>query len=522
MNAQESTEASLEHASSSDALAVVLIHGIGDIVPGHVLGSSVTSLEKHFGIKTVSATQVSSVSRSFGLPGHATVRKAELRWLDRQIDLIEFNWTSLIGKIRLAHPIAAVRKFLGVLRDVPALGSIGATGSMDRALLSVTAWFYQAVFLVLLLTVLVTVGHELMRYEAYGAAMLKLDAQQQPAASSEEAAKQGYEHGVEILNVFERQESIFPDTIKAILWNVVFALIVPVFILPAYVIVRILQFQPRCALQVLLAAGLGWVLLVLSFWSLMMAGMFAFQLGLGLTEHQAGLWERLARGMIFALLFFWVPAKVIAIVGNLIRDVVHYLAPDRRGALTPDQIAVRTELWQLIDGLKAEGKYERIILVAHSLGTVILTDLLLEKALSAGMGQPTPLDVVTAGSPLRRLRLFFPDRIPDLQSTRRQLADAPGVRVVRWFNAYRIADYVGQALTRSAFFLDLLGLRWVSGNPRTGIGDHLLTPRYRWPFAHANYWGDTRFLRFVALDILRPLLDSSRKPPMTSDTLPAL
>jgi hypothetical protein len=217
-----------------------------------------------------------------------------------------------------------------------------------------------------------------------------------------------------------------------------------------------------------------------------------------------------------------VPAKVSVALGNLMRDVVHYLAPDRRGALTPDQLAIRTELWQLISGLQAEGRYARIVLIAHSLGTVILTDLLLERAPSAVAVQPTPLDVVTAGSPLRRLRRFFPDRTPDLLAVRRQLADGPGVRVVRWFNAYRLADYVGQALTRSAFLLDMIGLRWASGDPQTGIRDHLLTPRYRWPFAHANYWGDARFLRFVALDVLRPLLDSSTKPSASTNTAPVL
>ena len=85
MGASQSTEVGHKRVSSPGALAVVLIHGIGDIIPGDVLDSSVTALEKHFGVKAVSASQTASGAQSFGVPGRATVRKAEVRWSGRQL-----------------------------------------------------------------------------------------------------------------------------------------------------------------------------------------------------------------------------------------------------------------------------------------------------------------------------------------------------------------------------------------------------------------------------------------------------
>lgn len=116
-------------------------------------------------------------------------------------------------------------------------------------------------------------------------------------------------------------------------------------------------------------------------------------------------------------------------------------------------------------------RYDAIVLVAHSQGTVITADLLRyvrnRDLLAANMGYryaagtqewspPTPLFLFTMGSPLRQLyRLRFPSLYnwmgPARAETRSSLpADArpdPGeLGVVRWVNAYRSGDYVGRNL----------------------------------------------------------------------------
>ena len=135
--------------------------------------------------------------------------------------------------------------------------------------------------------------------------------------------------------------------------------------------------------------------------------------------------------------------------------------------------------------------------------------LLAEQARQPAVGEPLRVDLLTAGSPIRRLvQRFLPLRTSRIQDVREELARSSGVRVERWFNAYRLMDYVGQGLTHSALPLELLGRKPRRGDPCTGICEHLLTPRFAWPFMHADYWGDARFLDLVAGEVMEPTITS--------------
>jgi len=188
---------------------------------------------------------------------------------------------------------------------------------------------------------------------------------------------------------------------------------------------------------------------------------------------------------------------------NLLRDVVHYLGTNSAGTRLADQEEIHKRLRQLIDSLRQSPGLERIVLVCHSLGTLVVTDFLLAENRVQDARPSMMVDLVTAGSPIRRLiNLLLPDRLPKPLEIRRQLS-AGALPVARWFNVYRVADYVGTRLV--AYGSDC-------SNPNTGIREYPLCPRIRWPWGHANYWADDRFVRFVASEVLAPQLVETAVP----------
>jgi hypothetical protein len=185
---------------------------------------------------------------------------------------------------------------------------------------------------------------------------------------------------------------------------------------------------------------------------------------------------------------------------NLLRDVVHYLGTSAGGARLADQQAIHDRLQRLIDALRGSPALNRIVLVCHSLGTVVVADFLL--AAGRDRGRRVTVDLITAGSPVRRLINFLlPNRLPGPLEIRARL-NAGTLPVERWFNAYRIADYVG---TR------LVPFRTDCSDPYTGIRECPLQPRWNWPWGHANYWADPRFVRLLAAEVLAPVIRADRR-----------
>ena len=136
------------------------------------------------------------------------------------------------------------------------------------------------------------------------------------------------------------------------------------------------------------------------------------------------------------------------------------------------------------------------MIVCHSLGTVVVADLLRNQMRTGEQGRTLPIDLVTAGSPMRRLIVrLLPHRLPNPIEVRRELSRGP-LPVARWFNAYRALDFVG--------------MRLVSGDacrdPERGILECPLLPRWHWPWGHSNYWSDPRFTRLVAERVVAPIL----------------
>lgn len=89
-------------------------------------------------------------------------------------------------------------------------------------------------------------------------------------------------------------------------------------------------------------------------------------------------------------------------------------------------------------------RYDRVVIVSHSQGTVITADLLrMLRAGAVSLSQPHPeICLLTAGSPLRQLYMA---RFPDLYGWIDKIS-ATDLGVRMWVNAYRCGDYVGRNL----------------------------------------------------------------------------
>jgi len=183
-------------------------------------------------------------------------------------------------------------------------------------------------------------------------------------------------------------------------------------------------------------------------------------------------------------------------LGNLLRDVVHYLGTQASGRPLGDHETTRRALGRVIEEQRHLPTLSRLVIVCHSLGTVVVTDLLRSMGQARDSGRTVPIDLVTAGSPIRRLIVrLLPHRLPKPIELRRELAEG-ALPVARWFNAYRPLDFVG--------------MRLVSGDacrdPEHGILECPLVPRWQWPWGHSNYWADRRFTQLVVERVVAPIL----------------
>ena len=156
----------------------------------------------------------------------------------------------------------------------------------------------------------------------------------------------------------------------------------------------------------------------------------------------------------------------------------------------------------LLKHLKQRG-YERVVIVAHSQGTVITADLLRLLKVSAWQDQLN-IRLFTLGSPLRQL---YAERFPDLygwvtEHGGPQPSQLHGVTY--WLNGYRSGDYVGRALWE-----DLIeSPRFAAGpSPKAFVAADLKSKKIFGEFcvgagAHTHYFDYTAPDVAAAIDLL--------------------
>ncbi|MFN0318390.1 MAG: hypothetical protein ACKVQA_25475 [Burkholderiales bacterium] len=122
----------------------------------------------------------------------------------------------------------------------------------------------------------------------------------------------------------------------------------------------------------------------------------------------------------------------------------------------PPRARIFSRLASLLSHLRDAG-YTRVVLVAHSQGTVICADLLRYLHVQGRLGSivgTMQIALVTAGSPLRDLyAVRFPLLYKWMGSNEEGFGTAaPGAAAIgatEWVNAYRSGDYVGRSLWTS-------------------------------------------------------------------------
>ena len=188
----------------------------------------------------------------------------------------------------------------------------------------------------------------------------------------------------------------------------------------------------KCALVLLalltlvlvLAVILGIVVLAAALW-------FWFGTGGGLPAGQYGY----AVVVIVVLVIVWVLRKSVFPVFDFVADVARYIARPRRRAELESRLA------DIIADVAGRAPDARIVVVGHSLGSVLVSHCLHDRAPEAARGR---LLMVTLGSPLRLLSRVFPDHIssPEELAAAYQGSEAVGF----WANAWRDEDVIGRDL----------------------------------------------------------------------------
>ena len=151
---------------------------------------------------------------------------------------------------------------------------------------------------------------------------------------------------------------------------------------------------------------------------------------------------------------------------HVVTDVINHFYKPKRNFPVRRQIEARFRT--VYDRLVAQYQPTRVLVIAHSQGTVITFNALAE--IGSADGRPLPTDVVTVGSPLTHLyQHYFPVEYPAHDprfSTLRQF-------VKQWRNIFRTDDFVGT-------FVD-----FNSANPKASPFPKNIPAA---PGGHTRYW----------------------------------
>jgi hypothetical protein len=191
-------------------------------------------------------------------------------------------------------------------------------------------------------------------------------------------------------------------------------------------------------------------------------------------------------GVAFASSFLVENVRIVLDVAN---DVIHYLRlrvelqPRSANQAPPDERLrpIRGKFNEVVRHLAREVQFDRLVVLAHSQGTV----LAIEELTASRFGQPEgwlegkDVRLVTLGSPMANLyQEYFPSTFPGWEDAR---WDRLARRVRRWLNIYRLDDYVGTTLGTNEHDRQRLNVR------EACVGDG----------GHLHYWSDERVIREI-------------------------
>lgn len=517
-------------ASNADGVArsvcIVLIHGIGDVGTGAVIQSAEAGIRRTLRgeVKLVDRKVSPPVGPSAGV-GHAHIEALRLLWRDVGIEIIEFNWTGVAGKMRMLRPLQALWRLMETVREAPSLALHARSSMSARGSVALIGWLQWLMVGIVAVVIAGSILEVLLMPKILVCELKHLStgslAACDPRAETAQMGPKivpftkltltpGYDSLLWRAGYY-MSASLGTLFAVGVGWAVlVFFIATPLFV-AALIRVLLRRRSPWLVLVMPRTILAGAVLVaVMSFLALMLHVGVTISIAIIYSDMLAGDFDFLYLGVY--LLFtgiILVFLRVALSLANLLRDVIHYLSASPGGRRRRDGDEMRHQLSLLLAEVLRRPETPRVVLVSHSLGTVILLDLLLNEQNSLAGASGATLDIVTAGSPVRRLiNRLLPHRLPGPADMIQRLRQGPGLRIERWFNVYRICDYVGQALCWSALPRHLVPRREPSAQLQPGIREYLLQPPHRWPYGHANYWRDSRFVAYVATEVVRPLIVS--------------
>jgi hypothetical protein len=161
-----------------------------------------------------------------------------------------------------------------------------------------------------------------------------------------------------------------------------------------------------------------------------------------LPTHEISVGAEWARfGLIVFLLLFALFSHYISAGAKLVLDVVNHFTAPAQDYPVRHRIARRFE--EMIDTLLQANDKPDLVIISHSQGTVITLDALLrDDWIAKTLDRVSSLTVVTFGSPITHVyQEYFPRLYPKLSET--SLSHLSLHPKLKWFNVYRIDDYVG-------------------------------------------------------------------------------
>ncbi len=437
---------------------VILVHGIGDTSPGSVLDPALAEIRKQ--LEGMTQTVKKDISNDSDC---AKLLFQSVRWNQFQMDFIEFHWSGLAGKIRRTHFLTSLRHLVSMLWNLPRLGAWGSQSAIRHTFANVFGGY-----LILCLFVIMVLSAWIMCADIYE---------------------------------FPEPDAFGFDSMDTAFKILLFGTLVP------SIAISLLLFLFNRKITMWSAQWLGvalgnvllfyvWIILSISFGMMLVIVYQVVDADLDFLSIATLILTPLA------LLQFYLMVLILAFIADLFRDVIHYLAVDEKGNEHQDTLTIKSELHALLDRLVQQGS-TRIVIVAHSLGTAIAAEVLMERIEHKNQKRVT-YEFVTCGSPLKRtLHRLLPQRIPHPEDLYDRLKSQRTFKFGRWVNIYRIADFVGKSLNRFRLFKR----RNPKPNAMPGIKDINIQPWYKPSYGHGNYWGDPRFLNILVEHFLLPQKD---------------
>lgn len=236
------------------------------------------------------------------------------------------------------------------------------------------------------------------------------------------------------------------------------------------------------------ASGLVWKFGVTAMALLLIAVVYVMAATVFYVVQILGFWTLFESPLYATLGVVAVGASVVWVMKMLIRaldivgDVAHYIG--RYDSRREIEGFVRS----LIRSVSERAPRARIIIAAHSLGSVVVAHSLLRDPADEASSRFPKVTLLTLGSPLKLMSYIFPRYVVPPEELLKRFIESDAIE--HWLNAWRDRDYIGRVLINGS----------CPKYAECAIGNG----------PHRNYWGDMRVWHSVISLVTNPPVDRTK------------